>query len=221
MNNDFHFLRDEIRDRRKHKTQQSKPEIIVKQHAHITGQRDAGVENLGREFAHPLGAVVDIGDCLCDHVSGVFLRKIGGGKVHEPRIQNLFHRTVGMIAEFADIKAFYESCGLHRRNRQNIPCRKHSHGTECFSVPENIQKPLRHMPFEPGTGQQTDIVDNAGDGNDQQCWPVGFEIRNDPRRIFDLLLFHDAFIAQSGQEISATSSMVWWSLRTSFVSAAR
>ena len=191
MNNDLHFLRDEIRDRRKHKTQQRKPEVVVKQHAHIADQRDAGVENLGREFAHPLGAVVDVGDRLCDHVPGVFLCKVCGGKVHEPRVQNLFHRTVGMVAEFADIQALYESCGLYRRNRQNISRSQRRHGTERFSVPENIQKPLRHTPFKPWTGQKADIIDNAGDGDDQQRWPVCLKIRNDTGRIFYLILFHN------------------------------
>ena len=107
LNDFFHLFRRNIRDRREKHAQNSQTPIIPQQHAEVCCQRHAGVENLGREFAHALHAVVYVKNGLRHDIAFAFFAQTCTAFFHKAAVQSFFHAAIHIVCKAAYVKALH------------------------------------------------------------------------------------------------------------------
>ena len=186
----FHPRRAYVGDRRKQQTQQRQPPIIHQQHHDVTYQRYAGIKNFGGEFPHALHAVVHVGDGLGHQLARTLFFQRGAALTHQVGVQDALHPAVDIIGKAAHVKALDEPRRLHHQRNQHIGQHQYGHGRGGGAAAQNIGQALGQPPLKPGRGQQTDVVDQARNGDQRQRQPFDAEVGADVVRAEVLVILH-------------------------------
>ena len=148
-------------------------------------ESDAGIEDFGRELPHAFGTGIDIGDGLGHQCAGSLGGKFGCRGVNEISVQDLLHAPVDVVRKISDIQAFDGTGALNERNHNDIRDGQLYHRGKSFTAAKDVIEHLGKLTFEPGTGEQTDIVDKAGNRDNEQREPLSPEVRGDMVRMFN------------------------------------
>ena len=127
LDDDLHFLRDHIGNRRENEANQSQPPVVEEQHACVGQQRHAGIEDFRREFPHALGAVVYVQNSLGHYISGSFLGECPAAFLHQTAVEGMLHPPVYIVGEAAHVEALNIAGDLHHTDGRHIGCDQRQH----------------------------------------------------------------------------------------------
>ena len=145
----------------------------------ITGQRHAGIEDLGGELPHALHAVVHIGDSLGHQLARALLLQRDAALPHQIGVQDALHPAVDVVGKAADIEPLDEPRRLHQQRHRDIDQHQHRHLGGGLVAAQNVGKALGQPPLKPRRGQQAHVIDHGGRHKSQRK-PLHAEIGADP-----------------------------------------
>ena len=170
--------RQDIGDRREDECKERDAHILRKQHDKVADHDHTGIEELGRELAHALDAVIHIGERLGHGLAalGFGLCNLAGKEI---AVERLLHAAVHIVCEPAYIEALECPHALHEDDGQDIEEAEPKHRGGIRETLEDICQALCHEALEPGTQDHADVVEDACDRDDEKRLPLITEIRED------------------------------------------
>ena len=186
----FHPRGAYIGYRRKKQTEQREPPVVCEKHDRIAGERHAGVEDLGGEFAHALRAVVHVGDGFGHQLARTLPFERRAALPNQIGVQNALHAAVDVVGKAADVKALDEPRRLHEERDENIAEHERRHALGGPVPAENVGEALGEPPFIPRPGQQADVIYKPRQRHEEQRHPFQTEIGADRVRAKGLVIYH-------------------------------